>query len=67
VEHWYSYLYCYGVGGLIFATGLFLGLKNRVLKLERQRDRMILFALLGAYFYYAVVHGVWNYLAIASR
>lgn len=65
MQHWSSFLYLYGVGGAIFGTGLFLGIRKRVLRLERRSDRRLLAGIVGAYVFYFLLQGAWN-LAVLS-
>jgi hypothetical protein len=67
MEHWISFIYLYGIGGIIFCIPIFLGIKKGVLKLNRKTDRRILYGLLSAYWGYFAFQGVWNILAIGSR
>lgn len=66
MEHWSSFLYLYGVGGLLFGAAVGLGIRHRVFKMERRSDRRLLTAIVGAYVFYFVAQGAWNLAAIAS-
>lgn len=66
MQPWYSFIYLYAVGGLLFGLAIFCGVKKRVLKLERKTDRRILYGMLGAYLFYFCIQGVWNILALMS-
>lgn len=66
MEHWSSFIYLYGVGGVLFFFAIFLGLKKNVIRLNNQTDRRLLMSLLGAYLLYAGFHLVWNIFAIGG-
>lgn len=67
MEHWYSFIYLFGIGGLIFCIPIYLGLKKGVLKPHRFNDRGILVRVFTAYIAYFVVQGLWNIWAIGSN
>ena len=60
-----SYLYQYLVGGLIFALGVWLCLRNRDIRLERNDDRLFLAYAVLAFAGYAAVQGILNFVAAA--
>ncbi|MBC8405890.1 MAG: hypothetical protein HQ519_05800 [Planctomycetes bacterium] len=62
---WLPYLYLYGVGGLIFFTGLIMVLKSPAYSHKRLKDRKWLGTLLFGYFWYAGMHGVGILAAIS--
>lgn len=67
MEHWYSFLYLYVVGGMLFGLAIALGIRKRVLRLERAADRRILVGMIGTYLLYFTLQGVWNILAVLSE
>jgi len=64
---WTSFLYGYGVGGLLFATPILLAWKKGALRLDRPEGKRLLAGLLVTYLAYFTVHGLWTYLALGSR
>ena len=67
MEYWYSFIYLYGVGGILVAIATYLGIKNRVIKLERAKDRHVLYGIVGAFALYFSLQGVWTIFAILSK
>jgi hypothetical protein len=64
--YWTSYLYLYGVGGVLFFSAIILGFKKKVITLSKKNDRQLLMGFLFAYFAYAGVHAFWNFQAIGA-
>lgn len=62
-ENWLCWIYQYGVGGLLFAGALALAWSRRVLRPADPADRKLLATLVAGYFAFAVVHGLWIFLA----
>jgi len=63
-DHWFTYLYQYGVGGLFFLGGLILILKTGACDLRIKADRTWFTALVIGYVALATVFAVWIYLAV---
>ncbi|MCK5072480.1 MAG: hypothetical protein KAQ98_03580 [Bacteriovoracaceae bacterium] len=66
MQHWYSFIYLYLVGGILFGLALFLGVKKGVLRLKLKHDRAVFFCILGAYVFYFLFQGIWNIWAISG-
>jgi SSS family solute:Na+ symporter len=54
VELWHPYFYVYGIGGLVFFSGLFIAWRKGALTHPKQ----MLPLLLGGFAYYLLLHGV---------
>ncbi len=61
---WLPYIYLYGVGGLLFGSGLIITLKSGSLDLKRQHHRNWLLILLYGFVYFMVMHALWNLAAL---
>jgi len=61
---WLPYIYLYGVGGLLFGSGLIITLKSGSLDLKRQHHRNWLLILLYGFIYFMVMHALWNLAAL---
>jgi len=61
---WLPVIYLYGVGGLIFASGMFIILKAKTIKLHRPRHKKWLYVLFFGYFYYLGIHTFLTYAAL---
>ena len=61
---WLPYIYLYGVGGLLFGSGLLITLKSGSLDLKRQHHRNWLLILLYGFIYFMVMHALWNFAAL---
>ncbi len=59
---WYPFIYQYGVGLVIFATGLTIILRSGACDLSNRRDRFWFFVLIGGFCWYFALHLTW-YLA----
>ena len=65
-EYWSSYLYLYGIGGVLFFGIILFALKKGVLNLKKSQDKKLLVGFLFAYFSYAGFHAFWNFQAIGA-
>lgn len=65
-EHWISFFYLYGVGGLLFFGAISLGLNKKVINLKHKTDQRLFVGFLIAYFSYALFHAWWNFKAIGA-
>jgi hypothetical protein len=63
-EYWWPYLYQYGVGLVIFLTGLALILGYRSCVLSRRQDRFWFAVLIFGFIWYAGIHFLWYLAAI---
>lgn len=66
MQHWHSFLYGYGVGGLLFALPIAVALKKGAIRADVPAERRLLVGLVVTYLAYMTTHGVWNALAIRS-
>lgn len=55
-ETWLPYIYLYGVGGLIFFSGLRIITRHRALNLQFRKHRYWFWILLGGFIWYAFLH-----------
>lgn len=62
---WLPFIYDYGVGGLLFATTIYLGIRVGAIDLTRPVDRRTLVLTVVGFLLFASVHAIW--IAIASR
>lgn len=62
-EHWLTYLYQFGIGGIFFAAGLFAILKTRACDLRIPADRTWFAALIIGYLALAGAFALWIYVA----
>lgn len=65
-EHWISFLYLYGVGGVLFFGAIFVGFTKGVLNLKYKTDKRLLIGFFIAYLGYALFHAWWNFKAIEA-
>ena len=65
-DHWLTYLYQFGVGGLFFLAGLVVILKSGACDLKIAADRTWFRALVFGFLGLAVVFAVWIYLAVST-
>lgn len=63
---WNSFLYLYGVGGVLFFGVIILALKKNVIGFQKSQDKKLLFGFIFAFFLYAGVHALWNIAAIGA-
>ena len=61
---WLPYIYLYGVGGLLFGSGLLITIKSGSLDLKRQGHKMWLAILIFGFIWFMVMHAVWNLAAL---
>jgi hypothetical protein len=61
-EYWWPYVYQYGVGLVVFVTGMTLILKYKSCVLARRQDRFWFGVLIFGFIWYAGLHLLW-YLA----
>ncbi len=61
---WLPYLYLYGVGAVIFVTGLTIILRSGACNLSRKADRFWFGVLLFGFAWYAGIHLIWYLAAI---
>ncbi len=63
-EHWLTYLYQFGIGGLFFAAGLILILKTGACDLKIKGDRTWFGALIIGFLALAAVYAIWIYASV---
>ncbi len=61
---WLPYIYLYGVGGLLFGSGLLITIKSGSLDLKRPGHKMWLAILIFGFIWFMVMHAVWNLAAL---
>lgn len=61
---WLPYIYLYGVGGLLFGSGLIITLKSGSLDLKRPGHKNWLVILIFGFIWFMVMHAVWNLAAL---
>jgi hypothetical protein len=61
-EYWWPYLYQYGVGAVVFITGVLIIIKSGSCVLSRRQDRLWFGILIAGFVWYAGIHLAW-YLA----
>jgi hypothetical protein len=61
---WLPYIYLYGVGGLLFGSGLIITLKSGSLDLKRPGHKAWLAILLFGFIWFMVMHALWNLAAL---
>jgi len=61
---WLPYIYLYGVGGLLFSSGLIITLKSGSLDLKRPGHKMWLAILIFGFIWFMVMHALWNLAAL---
>jgi len=61
---WLPYIYLYGVGGLLFGSGLIITLKSGSLDLKRQGHKAWLAILIFGFIWFMVMHALWNLAAL---
>ncbi|MCB0377238.1 MAG: hypothetical protein KDD33_01980 [Bdellovibrionales bacterium] len=62
---WTSYLYLYGFGFFYTGSGVLLILKTGACNLSRPLHRKWFALIVGGFFYFAIAHALWIYLAIS--
>lgn len=65
-EHWLTYLYQFGVGGVFFAGGLILIIKTGACNLKIKADRTWFAALIVGYIFLASLYAVWIYASVST-
>lgn len=58
-EKWIPFLYQYGVGGLLFFVTLWAAKRSGALKLDNYADLRLLAMLVGGFFAFLAIHGLW--------
>ena len=66
MEFWLSWLYSYGVGGILFFGTLFTLISQGAIRLNREGDRKLVFALVAGFTTFLTLHGLWLYAALPS-
>lgn len=66
-SHWESFLYLYGVGGVLFFFAIAMGLNKQVINLKNKTDKKLFFGFILAYVMYALFHALWNVKAIEAN
>ena len=61
---WLPYIYLYGVGGLLFGSGLIITIKSGSLDLKRPGHKNWLVVLIFGFIWFMVMHAVWNLAAM---
>ena len=61
---WLPYIYLYGVGGLLFGSGLLITIKSGSLDLKRPRHKNWLVVLIFGFIWFMVMHALWNLAAL---
>ena len=64
MERWDSFLYLYIVGGIFFWGAVLLGIRHKVLELNKPGDRRVLYAMGVTYFGYLIFQGIWQIWAL---
>ncbi len=63
-EHWLTYLYQFGVGGLFFLGGLILIVRTGACNLKIRADRTWFGALIIGFLALATVYAIWIYASV---
>jgi|GEM_PF-2119905 len=58
----WSFVYQYGVGGLIYAIGVWIALKSGILDLQDPKERKIFFWLTVCFLVFAGVHALFQFV-----
>jgi len=66
MEHWASYFYLYGVGGILFFFAIYLGFAKKVICLSNSSDKKLVIGFIFSYLMYAAIHAFWNFQAIGA-
>jgi hypothetical protein len=64
-DAWLSFAYLYGVGGILFSLPIIAGLRFKVIDLRRAVDRRLLVSIIGTYFFYFAMQGLWTLYALS--
>ncbi|MGI9427344.1 MAG: hypothetical protein ACR2NM_01715 [Bythopirellula sp.] len=60
---WLSWFYQYGIGGLVFATGIVLALRTGAVRWSLWTDRRLVLVLIAGILTAASLHAAWIVLA----
>ncbi|MCF8241281.1 MAG: hypothetical protein K9J16_07830 [Melioribacteraceae bacterium] len=60
---WLPFIYLYGVGGLLFLSGMVIARKSGALNMQRKTHRYWYKVLIFGYFYFVFIHA---FLTIAA-
>ncbi len=60
---WISWLYVYGVGGLVFLASVAVALRAGAVRPGHRPDRLLLGALAGGLLVFMAIHAAWIALA----
>ncbi len=63
--HWTPYLYQYAMGGLVFGVGLWVIRASKACDFSRSGDRGWFLVLVFGYLWYAGLHALFTWLAVA--
>lgn len=55
-QNWLPLIYLYGVGGIIFLSGLYIILKGKALDITKKRGKLWLKILIGGFLYFFFIH-----------
>lgn len=61
---WLPYIYLYGIGGLLFLSGVIITIKSESLDLKRPKHRIWLSVLIFGFIWFMVMHALWNMAAL---
>ncbi len=61
---WLPYIYLYGVGGLLFGSGLIITIKSGSLDLKRPGHKNWFVVLIFGFIWFMVMHALWNLAAL---
>ena len=61
---WLPYIYLYGVGGLLFVSGLIITIKSGSLDLKRPGHKNWFIVLIFGFIWFMVMHALWNLAAL---
>jgi len=64
MDSWLSFAYQYGMGGLIFLTGMGLLIRSGALPWRQAASRMLIMSLVGGLVSFAAIHALWITLAV---
>ena len=65
-DHWLTYLYQFGVGGLFFLGGVIVILKTGAYNLKTKADRTWFSALIIGFLALAAVYAFWIYISVST-
>jgi hypothetical protein len=65
-DHWLTYLYQFGIGGLFFLGGLIVILKTGACDLKTKADRTWFSALVIGFLALATVYALWIYVSVST-